>query len=121
MQPRQRRIDWQLKWEVSKLECVLDREASPVTIGSQEFRPPCLSGSTIVAAKYLQNIPAKYSGGLPSLTMFRSALSALRLKGGAPKKREAKSPRSPGKKRAAGRLLPLQEHVFHLSFEHACP
>jgi hypothetical protein len=109
---------------------VPDREASPVTIGSQEFRlrPPRLSGSTIVAAKYVgsDDVSAlykrKYSGGLSSLTTFRSAFSALRLKGGAPKKREAKSPRSPGKKRAAaGRLLPRQDHVFHLSFEHAFP
>jgi hypothetical protein len=39
-----------------KLECVSDRETSPLTIESQEFRPPRLSGSTVVAATY--------SGGL---------------------------------------------------------
>jgi hypothetical protein len=35
---------------------VSDRETSPLTIESQEFRPPRLSGSTVVAATY--------SGGL---------------------------------------------------------
>lgn len=74
---------------------IVRRRAIPVTIGT--------SGSSPAAAHRFCSVldaadqPCTASSARP---LFRSAIKALRLSGGAGKKREAPSPRAPAKKHA---------------------